>query len=61
MAPTLRGRTPRASAWVLRLRPKLIHLLREIENHQDRNQQQGKAWCDIAWLWEELEINRKEA
>ncbi len=33
----------------------------EIENHQDQARQQGKAWYDITWLWEELGINRSEA
>ena len=59
--PALEGRTPRAAARDLQLRPKLIQLLREIENHQDRDRQQGKAWYDIAWLWQELGINRSEA
>jgi tetratricopeptide (TPR) repeat protein len=59
--PALEGRTPRAAARDLRLRPKVIQLLREIENHQDQARQQGKAWYDITWLWEELGINRREA
>ncbi len=59
--PTLEGRTPRAAARDLQFRPKLIQLLREIENHQDRARQQGQPWYDIAWLWEELGISRKEA
>ncbi len=33
----------------------------KIENHLDRDRQQGKAWYDIAWLWEELGISRREA
>jgi hypothetical protein len=33
----------------------------EIENHQDRDRQQGKAWYDTAWLWQNLGISRKEA
>jgi hypothetical protein len=36
-------------------------LLREIENHQDRARQEGKAWYDISWMWEELGIGRQEA
>ena len=59
--PALEGRTPRAAAEDPRLRPKLIQLLREIENHQDQARQQGHAWYDIAWMWEELGISRTEA
>ncbi len=59
--PALEGRTPRAAAQDLSLRPKVVQLLREIENHQDRDRQQGKMWYDIAWIWEELGINRSEA
>ncbi len=33
----------------------------EIKNHQDRARQQGQAWYDIAWMWQELGINRSEA
>ncbi|MBI3120668.1 MAG: SEC-C domain-containing protein [candidate division NC10 bacterium] len=41
---TLEGRTPRAAAQDLSLRPKVVQLLREIENHQDRARQQGQPW-----------------
>lgn len=59
--PALEGRTPRVAARDLQFRPKLIQLLRGIENHQDRARQQGQPWYDIAWLWEELGISRREA
>jgi hypothetical protein len=59
--PALGGETPRAAAQDPGRRPKLIQLLREIENHQDRARQEGKAWYDISWMWEELGIGRQEA
>ncbi len=59
--PALGGQTPRAAARDPQRRSKLIQLLREMENHQDRARQQGKAWYDVAWIWEELGIGRQEA
>jgi hypothetical protein len=59
--PALDGRTPRQAARDMFLRPKLIQVLREIENHQDRERQQGKPWYDAAWMWETLGIPRTEA
>ncbi|HSB82322.1 MAG TPA: SEC-C metal-binding domain-containing protein, partial [Candidatus Methylomirabilis sp.] len=59
--PALDGRTPRQAARDVLLRPKLIQLLREIENAQDRERQHGKPWYDAAWMWETLGIRRTEA
>jgi hypothetical protein len=59
--PALNGRTPRAAARDPKLRPKVIQLLREIENHQDRARQQGRPWYDIGWVWRELKIGHEEA
>lgn len=59
--PALDGRTPRGAARDPRLRPKLIQLLREMENHQDHARREGRAWYDIGWMWEELRISRTEA
>jgi tetratricopeptide (TPR) repeat protein len=59
--PALDGRTPRQAARDMLLRPKLIQLLREIENIQDRERQKGKPWYDVAWMWEALDIPRTEA
>jgi tetratricopeptide (TPR) repeat protein len=59
--PALDNRTPRQAARDMLLRPKVIQLLREIENHQDRERQQGKPWYDAAWMWERLGIPRTEA
>ena len=59
--PALDGRTPRQAARDILLRPKVIQLLQEIENIQDRERQQGKPWYDAAWMWEVLGIPRTEA
>ena len=59
--PALEGSTPRSAAKDPRLRPKLIQLLREHENQQDRARQRGDLWYDIGWLWQELGISRQEA
>jgi hypothetical protein len=59
--PALNDRTPRAAARDPQLRPRLIQLLREMENHQDHARREGRAWYDIAWMWEELRIGRTEA
>lgn len=60
-APALGGQTPRTAARDPRQRSKLIQLLREMENHQGRARQQGKAWYDVGWIWEALGIGRQEA
>jgi tetratricopeptide (TPR) repeat protein len=59
--PALDSRTPRQAARDMLLRPKLIQLLRQIENQQDRERQQGKPWYDATWMWEALGISRTEA
>jgi tetratricopeptide (TPR) repeat protein len=59
--PALDGRTPRQASCDVLLRPKVIQLLREIENIQDRERQQGKPWYDAAWMWGALGIRRTEA
>ncbi len=59
--PALNGQTPRAASRDPRLRPKLIQLLRETENHQDHARREGRGWYDIGWLWKELGIARTEA
>jgi hypothetical protein len=59
--PALDGRTPRAAVRDPRLRPRLIQLLRETENHQDHARREGRAWYDIGWMWTELGIARTEA
>jgi tetratricopeptide (TPR) repeat protein/HEAT repeat protein len=59
--PALEGTTPRRAAKDPRLRPKLIQLLREHENQQDRARQRGEIWYDIGWIWQELGISRHEA
>jgi len=59
--PALGDRTPRQASRDVLLRPKVIQLLREIENIQDRERQQGKPWYDAAWMWETLGIPRTEA
>lgn len=58
--PALNGQTPRAAARDAQMRPKLIQLLREIENHQDHARREGRAWYDIGWMWKELGIGRTE-
>lgn len=59
--PALEGTTPRSAAKDPLLRPKLIQLLREHENQQDRARQRGELWYDIGWIWQELGISRQEA
>ncbi len=59
--PALGGQTPRDAARDPGQRPKVIQLLREIENQQGHARQQGKVWYDVGWIWEELGISRQEA
>jgi hypothetical protein len=59
--PALGGWTPRSAAKDPQLRPKVIQLLREIENQQDHARRQGESWYDIGWMWQELGISRMEA
>ncbi len=59
--PALNGQTPRAASRDPRLRPKLIQLLRETENHQDHARREGRGWYDIGWLWRGLGIALTEA
>ena len=52
--PALSHRTPRHAVRLKTGRPKVIDLLKELENSQVRNAQQGEPVYDVGWLWREL-------
>lgn len=56
--PALGGRTPRKAAKLRTVRPKLEALLRQMENHTDRDRLAGRPAADLAWLWAELGLER---
>jgi hypothetical protein len=56
--PALGGRTPRQAARLKSQRPRLIGLLKELENHEGRRRSMGGRPYDHAWLWRELGIDR---
>ncbi len=55
--PALGGRTPRHAARLKTLRPRLIDLLKEIENHEARAAGPESPAYDFRWIWRELELD----
>jgi hypothetical protein len=56
--PALDGRTPREAAGLKSARPKVIALLKDMENHSTRERLEGRTAYDFGWMWGELEIER---
>jgi len=56
--PALGHRTPRHAARLKTVRPKLIALLKDIENRFERERREGRPAYDIAWMWQGLGLER---
>jgi len=56
--PALDGRTPREAAGLKSARPKVIALLKDMENRSARERREGRTAYDFGWMWGELEIER---
>ena len=54
----LGNRTPRAAAQTKLWRPRLIDLLKQLENGAERASLSGRPPYDFGWLWTELGIQR---
>ncbi|OLC16598.1 MAG: hypothetical protein AUH29_04550 [Candidatus Rokubacteria bacterium 13_1_40CM_69_27] len=56
--PALGGRTPRQAAASKSGRPKVIALLKHMDNLAERQRQEGLAAYDFGWMWAELGLDR---
>jgi hypothetical protein len=56
--PALGNRTPRAAAQTKMWRPRLIDLLKRIENGAERAALMGRPPYDFSWIWKELGLDR---
>lgn len=56
--PGLDGRTPRESAGLPAFRPRLVDLLKEMENMEERGARPGSPAYDFGWIWTELGLAR---
>jgi hypothetical protein len=56
--PALGGRTPRAAARLKSGRGPLVELLKQLENHAERDRMAGRPAYDFSWLWGELGLQR---
>ncbi len=56
--PALAGRTPREAAGLKSGRPKLIALLKDMENLSARERLEGRPSYDFGWMWGELGLPR---
>ncbi len=56
--PALDGRTPRHAAELKTLRPKLIDLLKSMENSEARTAAPDEPAYDFGWIWTELGLER---
>jgi len=52
--PGLDGKTPREAAQIKTARPKLVSLLKSMENMAERDRRAGRPGYDFGWLWDEL-------
>jgi hypothetical protein len=58
--PDLGNRTPRAAARTKLWRPRVVDLLKQLENDADRGALQGRPPYDFTWIWRELGLERPE-
>jgi SEC-C motif len=56
--PALGGRTPRHAARLKTVRPKLVDLLKGLENRMEHDRRAGRPAVDVEWMWDELGIQR---
>lgn len=56
--PALNNRTPRSAARLKSQRPRVVALLKELENGMERQAREGRPTIDVGWLWEELGLPR---
>jgi hypothetical protein len=56
--PALGGRTPREAAGLKSARPKLIVLLKDMENLSARERLEGHSAYDFGWMWGELGLEQ---
>jgi len=57
--PALGNRTPRHAARLKSVRPKLMAILKHIENTSERQRLQGGYAYDVGWLWKDLGLERE--
>ena len=57
--PALDGRSPRRAARLKTLRPKLVDLLRDMENHEAHAARPDNPPYDFGWMWAELGLERE--
>ena len=58
--PALSGRTPRHAARLKTVRPRLIDLLKEMQNHESRGATPDAPAYDFGWIWRELGLEDEE-
>ena len=56
--PALGNRSPRAAARAALWRPKLVDLLKRLENSTERSARSGRPGYDFSWIWRELGLSR---
>ena len=56
--PALGGRTPRQAARSKTLRPQLVDLLKDMENHEARAARPDSPAFDFGPVWQELGLER---
>ena len=56
--PALDGHTAREAAAKAKLRPRLVDLLKDMENHEARAARPDNPPYDFGWIWKELGLER---
>jgi hypothetical protein len=55
--PALDGLTPRQAAGSEALRPRLVEMLKDLENHYQQVLSEGQPEFDPSWMWSELGVS----
>lgn len=58
--PALNYRTPMHAVTLKTWRPKVVDLLKEMENMEARGAERGKPRYDFGWVWKELGLDREK-
>jgi hypothetical protein len=56
--PALGDRTPRHAAKLKTIAPRVVDLIKQMENREERGRQQGRPVYDFGWLWQALGLKR---
>ncbi|MCX7784836.1 MAG: SEC-C metal-binding domain-containing protein [candidate division WOR-3 bacterium] len=58
--PALNNKTPLQSVKTKKGKIEVVELLKQLENQQEYNKQQGRPYFDVKWLWNKLNLTYED-